>query len=365
MPEQDRRNPARITELLRPEVLDAFDRASFERDGYWVWDNVLTDAGRRQFTSSLQKLQALNDQIIVETDWAAIDYESRDLPPPGAESITPQALAGYAGGSEQMGFMSTKLRHYMMVHGLPELAARGLETHGTLPEYFPPAYDDFILDVITEHPQMMALFRKVLCERFILDHCVLLNRPAGSAGRTWHAHTYLKGQYEVEDDIGTGKYVTTEFLQQQCIRNLCYPEGATIEDGGELAVIPGAHLYRIPFKALCHRPDHHDDMRAGWLQGKTHPFTGKPLAIKTLSLGPGSIVSFVHHLPHHAGIRRPDAATRWSILIAFRTPDPMASPARWSELVPPHWADRALAAGVLSPGAQRVFQADVPDWAVA
>ena len=80
MVSETQNNPAHVPDLLRPEVLAAFDRAVFERDGYWVWDNVLTDAGRRQFTASLQNLQDMNDRIIMETDWAAIDYESLGLP---------------------------------------------------------------------------------------------------------------------------------------------------------------------------------------------------------------------------------------------------------------------------------------------
>ena len=178
---EGRNNPARVSDLLRPEVLAAFDRATFERDGYWVWDNVLTEAGRRQFTASLQNLQDMNDRIIMETDWAAIDYESLDLPRPAPEAITPQALAGYGGGSEQMGCVSGKLREYMNKYRIPEIAAGEIKTNGILPEYFPPAYDDFILDATTDHPQMMELFSKVLGDRFILDHCVMLNRPAGSA----------------------------------------------------------------------------------------------------------------------------------------------------------------------------------------
>ena len=340
-------------------MLAACARAAFERDGYWVWDNVLTDAGRRQFTASLQNLQDMNDRIIMETDWAAIDYESLGLPRPAPELITPQALAGYGGGSAQMRFVSLKLEHYMREHGIPEIAARGIKTNGVMPEFSPPAYDDFLLVVTTGHPQMMELFAKVLGDRFILDHCMLLNRPAGSGGRRWHSHMYRQGQYEVENDIGTGRYVTTEFLQQQCVRNLCYPEGATVEDGGELAVIPGAHLYRIPFKSRSDRHDYHDDMRAGWLQGKTHPCTGEPLEILPLSINPGSIVSFVHHMPHYAGRRSPDAATRWAILMACRTPDPQAAPARWSEHVPSYWAERTLESVTMSPGAQRMFQADL------
>ena len=37
--------PGRVEELLRPEVLAAFDRETFEREGYWVWESVLTDEG--------------------------------------------------------------------------------------------------------------------------------------------------------------------------------------------------------------------------------------------------------------------------------------------------------------------------------
>ena len=28
----------RLHDLLRPEILAAFDRAFFEREGYWVWE---------------------------------------------------------------------------------------------------------------------------------------------------------------------------------------------------------------------------------------------------------------------------------------------------------------------------------------
>ena len=35
---------SRVDDLLRSEVLQAFDRATFERDGYWVWEGILTDA---------------------------------------------------------------------------------------------------------------------------------------------------------------------------------------------------------------------------------------------------------------------------------------------------------------------------------
>jgi hypothetical protein len=127
---------------------------------------------------------------------------------------------------------------------------------------------------------------------------------------------------------------------------LCYPEGADDTDGGDFAVIPGAHLYRIPFKWSTERPDDDDDMRTGWLQGKIHAFTGKPLEIVRLSIPPGSMVSFVHHLPHHVGFRKLEA------------PDRGAAPTRWSSGVPAHWAERNAAQ--ISEEARRVLAGDNP-----
>ena len=130
----------------------------------------------------------------------------------------------------------------------PALVARGFDSIGVMPEYFPVGYNDFVLDVITAHPQMMELFRKILGDRFLLDHCIMLNRGPGTKGRRWHAHPYWEGRHEAQDALSDGSAVTPEFLQRQCIRTLCYPDGATADDGGEFAVIPGAHLYRVPYK---------------------------------------------------------------------------------------------------------------------
>ena len=101
-------------------------------------------------------------------------------------------------------------------------------------------------------------------------------------------------------------------------------------------------------------------MRRDWLPGKTHAYTGEPLEIKRLSLPPGSMVSFVHHLPHHVGHRKPDALVRWGLLMANRTPDPKASPSKWSSGVPAHWAERMEAAGTISEAARRVLEGNNP-----
>jgi hypothetical protein len=354
----------RLHDLLRPQVLAAFDRAAFEREGYWVWEGILTDAGRKQWTASLQRLQQMNDDIVMDTDWAAIDYAAHGMEPPPPEKLTPEFKATCCGGSEQQYFLPANGRPYMHDHGLfgpgPALVTRDFESQGFLPEYFPAAYDDFILDISSAHPQMMELLGKLLGDRFVLDHLILLNRAPATRGRRWHGHQYRDGQYEVEGFIGDGHALTTKFLQQQCIRTLCYPQGANIEEGGELALIPGAHLYRIPYKWNIERTDGHAEMKAGWLQGKIHASTGEPLEILQLKIPPGSMVSFVHHMPHYVGYRQPDAPTRWGLLMAYRTPDPEASPARWSSGVAAHWADRTAAAGKLSPAARRVFAAENP-----
>ena len=45
-------------------------------------------------------------------------------------------------------------------------------------------------------------------------------------------------------------------------------------------------------------------MKAGWLKGKIHAFTRKPLEIVHLSLPPGSMVAFVHHMPHYCWLSK-------------------------------------------------------------
>ena len=174
---------SRVQDLLRPEVLQAFDRTFFEREGYWVWEGILTDAGHKRWTESLQKLQQMNDEIVMDTDWAAIDFADRGLQAPLPEQITPEFLATCCGGSEQMRFMPRGLMQYMRDPGLfgpgPALVTRGYASQGIMPEHFSIGYDDFIRDVATAHPQMMELFTKLFGDRFILDHCKHAQPDAG------------------------------------------------------------------------------------------------------------------------------------------------------------------------------------------
>ena len=120
MPETSPPSPPndRLDDLLHPHVLAAFGRTTFERDGYWVWEGILTDAGRRQWTRSLQNLQAMNDSIVAGSDWLQIDFASRGLTAPDPAKVTPEALRKSLGGSEQMQFQTPGLRDHMYQHGL-------------------------------------------------------------------------------------------------------------------------------------------------------------------------------------------------------------------------------------------------------
>jgi hypothetical protein len=114
MTQQSTDPPGRVHNLLRPEVLAAFDRETFEREGYWVWENILTDEGRHTWTNSLQKLQQMNDEIVMDTNWGAIDFASRGLKQAIKKQFTPDALDKYCGGSEHIHhFISRELREYM------------------------------------------------------------------------------------------------------------------------------------------------------------------------------------------------------------------------------------------------------------
>jgi hypothetical protein len=254
----------RLRELLRPEVLLGFDRAKFERDGFWVWPAALTDSGRERMTKTLQLLQSRQDYMVMHTDWTFIDWAGRDLPPPPPERLTREwRETRVCGGSEQLsyypasggrpevgkGFLNMPTRTFMAETGLFGVGTDALATDGSwssqghAPEFTPLCHSPFLLDLATAHPQMMQMFSSLFAGgRFCLDHAALLNRKHGEgAGRHWHAHRYSDGRYEEHDEDADGT-PNPHFMTQQCIRTLCYPEGAvSAEDGGyggELGLIP-------------------------------------------------------------------------------------------------------------------------------
>ena len=78
----------------------------------------------------------------------------------------------------------------------------------------------------------------------------------------------------------------------------------------------GGHLYRD------HTLREEDDeaMDAGWLAGKRHPITNKPLVRERLALPPGSLVAALTHAPHYVDRRR--SGVRYGALLVYANPDP-------------------------------------------
>ena len=391
----------RLEGLLRPDVLAAFDREQCESDGYWLWAGALTDEGRARMTAELQRLQAMQDFMVRNTRWAdGINWAARGLSPPPPERLTAEwRETRVCGGSEQLsyypaqgdtpevgkGFLNMPTRAFMADVGLFGTGADSLATDGTwpsqgqVPEFAPLCHSPFLLDLATSHPQMMALFGKLFPgERFCIDHANVLNRKQGEGpGRHWHGHRYGDGRYEEYEEDSDGS-PNPEFLRRQCIRTLCYPEGAVSAEeggyGGELGLVPGMHLFRVPFEASFSQAD--DAAMEQWLQGKTHPRHGTPLRIKRLTVPPGSFISFCHHMPHWVGPRVVDAPTRWAFLFANRTPLPHAvaereaattaeeETSRWGPVMPAQWLrrmDAAIARGEHPPWSETARSILGPD----
>ena len=179
------------------------------------------------------------------------------------------------------------------------------EEHQAKPSRFAAEYDDYLASLIA-HPQMLALAHGVLGDEIRFDHCVSLNRPGGDSGIHWHAHGYADDRPELG-----------------FVRIFLYISGFTVDDGG-LKVVPGSHHYREP-RMRFHTDE---ELRAGWLPGKTHSWTGLPLEIEALEAPPGTVALMWTHAAHAVSPRRPDSDMRWAVVYAYRNPG-AASHARW------------------------------------
>jgi hypothetical protein len=185
---------------------------------------------------------------------------------------------------------------------IEDLIAAGVKD--PLPNHNAAEYDPF-LESLIGHPQMLALARSVLGEEIRFDHCVTLNRPMGNRGVRWHSHEYA------EDDPKLG-----------FIRIFFYVSGFEVGDAN-LKVVAGSHLYRD--RNINAESD--NDLRTGWLAGKTHPLTGEPLTIEELAVPPASVVLMWTHAAHAVNPRQ-SSTTRWSVVYAYRNPG-RPSEARW------------------------------------
>ncbi|MBT5873084.1 MAG: hypothetical protein HOH43_06660 [Candidatus Latescibacteria bacterium] len=185
-----------------------------------------------------------------------------------------------------------------------ELSEADVE-HKHPPNQYAAEFDPYLASLIG-HPQMLTLARDVLGSDIRYDHCVSLSRRGGNAGSNWHSHSYG----ESNPSLGF-------------VRIFFYVNGFQIDDAN-LKVVPGSHLYRDPGL----RADSDEELSKGWMQGKPHPKTGKPLEIVPLEVPEGTVILMWTHAAHGVTPRQEESDTRWCVVYAYRNPGE-PSGARW------------------------------------
>ncbi len=174
------------------------------------------------------------------------------------------------------------------------------------PRHYSAEHNAFLASLIA-HPQMLALAQAALGPEIRFDHCVALNRAGGDRGIGWHSHDYAEDRSELG-----------------FVRIFFYVNGFSQNDGG-LKAVPGSQLFRDPKISA----PNDDALRAGWLAGKVHPSTGKPLEIVGLDAPEGSVVLMHTHAAHAVTPRQPESPMRWCVVYAYRNPGAPVSRARW------------------------------------
>ena len=145
------------------------------------------------------------------------------------------------------------------------------------PEHFPLAYDPWMMSFATENPQMLHMQRLLHGDAgpIRVDHTIMLNRPKGATGRTWHSHLHGPGDTSEGDFGGVD---VTEGTGLKLVRTLCFPDGIDGERvGGLVGMIPGAHTYKDPWE----RPR---------LFSSGPPDTGTTAAVIDYSTSPRSVL---------------------------------------------------------------------------
>ncbi len=310
-------------EATRDDLLDLaaveeqFDRGDFLRDGYAVFEGVVRPRARERWLAALARGQFLNDTLL-RADWSAIDWHGLGRRPPG-EKVPAAHLEKALGGSQKV------------PQGTDAAGVLTLRLHSVFAEYFPAGHLPFLAEVLT-HPDMLALQRLCLgSDTLFFDHNQLLSRPPGYAGGAWHSHRLGAGC-----DLGT--ILPDEYDRQpNLLLTLCYLNGFDTGDDGGLKIIRGSHLFRDP--EGC-RAETDAEMARGWLDGRAHPVTGRPLRMEHLALPEGSVVCCLSHAAHGVAPKAAGRQTRLCSLFCYRKPwtDGSAQPP-WE--VPPVWAVKA------------------------
>lgn len=296
-----------------------FDRDVYLRDGYAVLRGIVPPSVIATWTEALQYGQQRNDALL-QADWSLIDWRTLGCRPPECQ-LSAEAIASALGGSQKA------------PQRTDEAGVLTLRRHSVFTEYFPAGHVPFLMDVLT-HPQMLHLQKLCLgTEAVYFDHNQLLTRPPGYAGGSWHSHKIGAG-YDCDPVQDVAEYQA----QPNTNLTLCYPQGFSAADDGGLKLIRGSHLFRDPDNC---RAATDDEIEAGWLKGRVHPITGRPLAIEHLELPPGSVVCCLSHGAHGVAAKGADKETRWCTLYAYKKADDRTGLVQPPHAVPPLWALKA------------------------
>lgn len=357
-------HPLHDAPLFSPELFDggltASQLASLQRDGHLLLPRLLTPSVTEQLIESIKGVSEVG-----------AEWKQRNRPK--------RALARLRQRQAELEAESIRAPDGFAEH----LAAFELDK-ATLREQYPHAQDhspgacpyewSSFFEGVVGHPDMLRLVRDVLGNDIRFDHQVLLNKPAGSAEQAFHTHEYADGKVAF-DNVGPGLagqaseqqrtnrkhglMSTQELLGHRhmaegqlanarfsvdnpklgYIRVFFYATGFAKGDGN-LKVVPGSHHYRDPTVNFLGD----DALTTSWLVGKTHPNTGKPLAIEELECPPGSVIVLHTHAVHGVSARKSESDTRYAVTTAYRNPG-APSHGRW---INDAWACKPVA-GLLGP----------------
>lgn len=169
------------------------DIKAWQRDGYLACAGILTTEACKRVLRSLKLLQAKNDAIYTSTDWNTLPWSDFGLPPLTTH-VTSEQTRSMCGGCEKPmsppgsvfppgwhpGSSKPPGRRFAERPGLPlkgildartygieSVEQRPFKTHGFLPAAFPPAYNDYVLELAC-HPQMLALHAQVTIHELLV-----------------------------------------------------------------------------------------------------------------------------------------------------------------------------------------------------
>ena len=141
--------------IFEPYTLDT---EALHRDGYAILPSIMLPETRRRWKAACQAVQALNDRLLLETDWSAVDWPAVGLEQP-AEHVSPADLQGSLGGCQlpaHPGVKAAGFSHYLH-RDVPGLAFGW----GGFPEAHSVEHSGFF-QYVAAHPDMLRLHSALL-----------------------------------------------------------------------------------------------------------------------------------------------------------------------------------------------------------